>query len=186
MEWGNRWTICALTWCTYYSTAHYSYSYGLAAGAKFCAFWEDKAVRRHLIFFNWLLSVIGTGCLVLERVQFALRGYQLYTRIKWHIFWYIPYFVRLNGGFWNYLTASRELQWVLNQRIINEWFHIGWYHILEILLWKPKKVTNMTIITFLACCPADKKKIFFFSFFVRFSTKKDLWFFRFSIKLNVR
>ena len=68
---------------------------------------QGKAVRRKLIFFNWLLTVIGTGCLVFERVQFALRGHQLYTRIEWHIFWYTPYFVKLNESFWNYLTAFK-------------------------------------------------------------------------------
>ena len=26
-------------------------------------------------FFNWLLTVISTGCLVFVRVQFTLRGY---------------------------------------------------------------------------------------------------------------
>ena len=44
----------------------HSFSYGLAAGAKFCAFSEctHRARQKVTDFFNWQLTVIGTGCLV--------------------------------------------------------------------------------------------------------------------------
>ena len=62
------------------------------------------------------------------------------------------------------------------RELINEWFHFGWYNFLEIFLWTPKEVTKMTL---------KNDKIYslytyiLFSFFVRFSTKKGLWFFVF-------
>ena len=128
-------------------------------------------------FFNWLLTVIGTGCLVFERVQFSLRGYQLYTRIEWHIFWYTPYFVRLNESFWNYLTASREIQWVLNQRRSS----MSDSTLDDIIFLKSHFERQKSIqndndnIPYLL--PSWQNTLF--SFFVRFSTKKGLWFFVF-------
>ena len=35
------------------------------------------------------------------------------------------------------------------EKSINEWFHLGWYYFLEVLLWTPKKVTNMCLLPYL-------------------------------------
>ena len=113
-----------------------------------------------------------------ERVQFSLRGYQLYTRIEWHIFWYTPYFVRRNESFWNYLTASREIQWVLNQRRSSmSDSTLDDIIFLKNLTLNAKKVSKMTMITFLTYCPVDKIHFFRFSFVFRRKKASDFSFF---------
>ena len=48
--------------------------------ALFVSAHTGQGSREATDFFNWLLSVIGTGCLMFERIQFSLEGTISYTK----------------------------------------------------------------------------------------------------------
>ena len=130
----NRWTIC-----TYYSylpgAAQCSYTCGQAVlEQSFALFvWASTGQGswwqgNWLNFLNWLLTVIGTGCVVFERVQFSLWGYQVHTvtYIKWHIS-LISFKIEIK-------LISESIWHSYFQIVFNIWIHnTGWFSISQVL-----------------------------------------------------
>ena len=60
------------------------------------------------------------------------------------------------------------------EKSINEWFHLGWYYFLEVLLWTPKKVTKMSVSDLPYLLPSWQNILC--SLFVRFCRQKTSFF----------
>ena len=131
----------SVLWHGVHTTAQCSYSCGLAAGAKFCAFCgcTHRVVRRLLIFLlathsNWYwVFGVWKGTIFLERISAIHKNrvthfliHSILCKTEWKFLKLFDCIQR------NSVSAQPE-------KIINEWFHFGWYHILKISLWTPKK-----------------------------------------------